>query len=32
VLRFEADTPEALDRIRDVFRDQLAAIDPGLKF
>ena len=31
-LRFEADTPEALDRIRTRFQSQLVAIDAGLRF
>ncbi|MEN1971801.1 phosphomannomutase/phosphoglucomutase [Luteimonas sp. MJ204] len=30
VLRFDADSEEALDRIRGEFREQLLAIDPGL--
>jgi phosphomannomutase/phosphoglucomutase len=31
-LRFEADGPEALDRIQSLFQAQLAAIDPTLRF
>ncbi|MET0379687.1 MAG: phosphomannomutase/phosphoglucomutase, partial [Spongiibacteraceae bacterium] len=31
-LRFEADSDAALARIQEVFREQLAAIDPGLAF
>ncbi len=31
-LRFEADDPDALERIKALFQKQLAAIDPGLKF
>ena len=31
-LRFEADDPNALDRIRSVFGAQLAAVDPALTF
>ena len=31
-LRFEADTPEALDRIKRIFQDQLSAVDANLKF
>ena len=31
-LRFEADTPEALERIKGVFQEQLATIDPALTF
>jgi phosphomannomutase/phosphoglucomutase len=30
VLRFDADTPKALQRIQDVFRAQLLALDPSL--
>jgi len=30
VLRFEADTPAALARIQDIFRDRLLAVDPEL--
>jgi phosphomannomutase/phosphoglucomutase len=32
ILRFEADNDAALARIQDVFREQLAAIDPSLAF
>jgi phosphomannomutase/phosphoglucomutase len=32
ILRFEADSETALARIQDVFREQLAAIDPSLAF
>jgi phosphomannomutase/phosphoglucomutase len=31
VLRFEADTPGALRRVQDVFRQQLLALEPGLQ-
>lgn len=31
-LRFEADDDAALDRIKNLFKDQLRAIDPGLDF
>jgi phosphomannomutase/phosphoglucomutase len=31
VLRFEADTEEALKRIQQVFRRQMLAVDPALK-
>ena len=31
VLRFEADTEAAMERIRERFRDQLLALDPGLE-
>jgi len=31
VLRFEADTEQSLQRIKDVFRQQMLAINPGLK-
>jgi phosphomannomutase/phosphoglucomutase len=31
-LRFEADTIDALDRIKNLFKDRLRAIDPGLDF
>ncbi len=31
VLRFEADTETSLQRIKDVFRQQMLAINPGLK-
>ena len=31
-LRFEADGESALDRIKDVFRTQLAAVDPAMTF
>jgi phosphomannomutase / phosphoglucomutase len=31
VLRFEADNPVALKRIQQVFRQQLLAVDSGLK-
>jgi phosphomannomutase/phosphoglucomutase len=31
-LRFEADSPEALERIQTRFATELAAIDPDLKF
>ncbi|HEX8776666.1 MAG TPA: phosphomannomutase/phosphoglucomutase, partial [Rhodanobacter sp.] len=31
VLRFDADDPPALQRIQQVFREQLLAVDPGLK-
>ncbi|HEY8329624.1 MAG TPA: phosphomannomutase/phosphoglucomutase, partial [Rhodanobacter sp.] len=31
VLRFEADNPVALKRIQQIFRQQLLAVDPGLK-
>ncbi len=31
-LRFEADTQEALDRIKALFQKQLSAIDPALRF
>jgi phosphomannomutase/phosphoglucomutase len=30
VLRFDADTPQALERVQNLFRAQLLAIDPGL--
>jgi len=30
VLRFDADSAEALERIQDAFREQLLAIDPDL--
>ena len=31
VLRFDADSPSALKRIQQVFREQLFLIDPSLK-
>ena len=31
-LRFEADTPDALERIKSIFQTQLSAVDTSLKF
>ena len=31
VMRFDADTAEALGRIQEIFRAQLLAVDPTLK-